>query len=55
MVGKGNRQGKPWWSKDLENLWSEVTKSEKKFTKAKGKPRKDLYCKFKDIRSQFDR
>ena len=52
---KGNRQGKPWWSKDLENLWSEVTKSEKMFTKAKGKPRKELYSKFKDIRSKFDR
>lgn len=49
------RIGKPWWSIELENLWSNVTSSERLFIRAKGKKRQHLYQQYKDVRSEFDR
>ena len=49
------RTGKPWWSTELENLWSNVTLSERLFIRAKGKKRQHLYQQYKDARASFDR
>jgi hypothetical protein len=51
---KTARRGKPWWNKELERAWSEVSLAETNFVKAKGQSRQHLYNLFKDKRNCFD-